>query len=173
MRIALAVGRLIMRWLSGQMVFVGAIVTAGALVAALLLFDPLGHSAAPPSETTSKFRLDEIPFDGKQAYEYLKQLCEIGPRPSGSAGMVAQQKLITEHFRKLKAQVSFQEFRARNPQDGSPVPMANIIVQWHPDRKERILLCAHYDTRPFPDEDTRNPKGIFIGANDGASGVAV
>jgi hypothetical protein len=173
MRIALAVGRLIMRWLSGQTVFLGAIVTAGALVAALLLFDPLGHSAAPPLESTSKFRLDEIPFDGKQAYEYLKQLCDIGPRPSGSAGMVAQKKFIADHFRKLGAQVSFQEFRARNPQDGSPVPMANVIVQWHPDRKERILLCTHYDTRPFPDEDKRNPKGVFIGANDGASGVAV
>ena len=73
--------------------------------------------------------------------------------------MVAQQKLITDHFKKLGGQVSFQEFRERNPQDGSDVPMANMIVQWHPDRKERILLCTHYDTRPLPDEDKENPKG--------------
>ena len=30
--------------------------------------------------------------------------------------------------------------------------MANLIVQWHPERHERILLCTHYDTRPFPDQ---------------------
>ena len=37
--------------------------------------------------------------------------------------------------------------------------MANLIVHWHPERKERILLCAHYDTRPFPDRDPANPRG--------------
>ena len=51
--------------------------------------------------------------------------------------------------------------------------MANLIVEWHPNRAERILICAHYDTRPFPDRDKNDPKGKFIGANDGASGVAL
>ena len=37
----------------------------------------------------------------------------------------------------------------------------------------RVLLCAHYDTRPFPDRDRFRPKGRFVGANDGGSGVAV
>jgi Zn-dependent M28 family amino/carboxypeptidase len=53
--------------------------------------------------------------------------------------------------------------------------MSNLIVEWHPDKKERVLLCAHYDTRPKPDNDP-NPRlretGTFTGANDGASGVA-
>jgi hypothetical protein len=66
-----------------------------------------------------------------------------------------------------------QEFQVRHPQTGKAVAMANLIVEWHPDRKERVLLCAHYDTRPYPDRDRRRPKGRFIGANDGASGVAV
>ncbi len=166
-----------MRGLSGQMLFLGAVVTAGVLVAAALLFDPLGHSAAPPSATVSKLTVDDIRqrggFDGREAFDYLKQLSAIGPRPSGSAGMIAQQKLVTGHFKKLGGQVSFQEFRARNPQDGGGVPMANMIVQWHPDRKQRILLCTHYDTLPLPLRDKENPKGVFLGANDGASGVAV
>ncbi len=51
--------------------------------------------------------------------------------------------------------------------------MANIIVQWHPERKERILLAAHYDTRPFPDRDPVRPQGTFVGASDGASGTAL
>ena len=33
------------------------------------------------------------------------------------------------------------------------VQLVNMIVEWHPEKKERILLCAHYDTRPLPDRD--------------------
>jgi len=44
----------------------------------------------------SSLRLGDIPFNGRRAYEYLKQLCRIGPRPSGSPGMATQQKLLAE-----------------------------------------------------------------------------
>ncbi len=125
------------------------------------------------SRYASDLTLDDIPFNGKRAFEYLEQLCDIGPRPSGSPGMARQQKLLEEHFRKLGGEVRFQRFQYRHPLDGSPVPMANLIVHWHPDRKERILLCAHYDTLPYPLEDPVNPKGRFVGANDGASGTAL
>ncbi len=58
--------------------------------------------------------------------------------------------MIADHFKKLGGQVSFQEFRVRSPLDGSPVAMANLIVQWHPDRPERILLCAITTPGHFP-----------------------
>jgi hypothetical protein len=122
--------------------------------------------AAPPTTVTKN------PLDAERAFGYLEEMCAIGPRPSGSPGMQRQQELLVEHFKKLGGQVSLQEFRARNPLGGSAVPMANIIVQWHPDRKERILLAAHYDTRPFPDRDPIRPQGTFLGASDGASGTA-
>jgi glutaminyl-peptide cyclotransferase len=51
-----------------------------------------------------------------------------------------------------------------------------MIVEWHPERKERILLAAHYDTRPLPDRDPdpiQRESGVFIGANDGGSGTAL
>ena len=53
--------------------------------------------------------------------------------------------------------------------------MANLIGSWFPERNERVVLGVHYDTRPFPDEDPNpaNRKLPFIGANDGASGVAL
>src|SRR5262249_42715092 len=149
MKFTNAAGRAIMRGLGGQGLFLAVVVAAGLFVlVGVLLVDvfhvnPWSEPAAPSTETVSKFTLDQIPFDGRQAFEYLKQLCAIGPRPSGSAGMVAQQKLVADHFKKLGGQVSFQEFRERNPQDGSAVPMANMIVQWHPDRNERILLATH------------------------------
>lgn len=118
-------------------------------------------------------QLDQIPFDGAQAYQYLKQLCAIGPRPSDSAGMHAQQRLLKAHFEKFGAQVEYQSFRVRHPSGKGTVPMANLIVHWHPDRAERILLCAHYDTLPLPMMDRENPRGVFVGANDNGSGVAV
>ena len=65
---------------------------------------------------------------------------------------------------------------AINPLGGAKVPMANMLVEWHPDRKDRVLLAAHYDTRPLPDRDldpVKRRSGTFIGANDGGSGVAV
>jgi len=50
-----------------------------------------GQSGDRAEVAVSQLRLEDIPFDGERAYEYLKQLCAIGPRPSGSAGMEAQQ----------------------------------------------------------------------------------
>lgn len=135
-----------------------------------------GESSAPVVEKSS-LSLDDIRersgFDGDRAYGYLKQLCEIGPRRSGSEGMKAQQKLLTDHFTKLGGKVRLQQFGYHHPLDNSVVPMANLIVEWHPQRKRRILLCTHYDTLPFPMLDRDNPRGTFIGANDGGSGVAL
>lgn len=114
-------------------------------------------------------------FDGDRSYGYLKTLCDLGNRKSGSPGMEQQQQLLEKHFQALGAQVSFQEFEDRDPLDGKRVPMANMIVEWHPSAKRRLLLCAHYDTRPYPDREP-NPRdrgGVFVGANDGASGVAL
>lgn len=116
------------------------------------------------------------PLNGQRAYGYLEQICALGPRISGSDGMRRQQELVQSHFEKLGGKVSFQRFEAVNPLGGAKVPMANLICEWHPERKERILLCAHYDTRPLPDQDpdpVQRRQGVFLGANDGASGVAV
>ena len=54
--------------------------------------------------------------------------------------MLRQQAYLKAHFEKLGGRVSLQEFDARHPQTGNPVRLANLIVEWHPDRKERILL---------------------------------
>jgi len=51
--------------------------------------------------------------------------------------------------------------------------MVNILVHWQPEKTDRILLCAHYDTLPYPLHDPENPHGRFIGANDNAGGVAL
>jgi glutaminyl-peptide cyclotransferase len=118
------------------------------------------------------------PLDAQRAYGYLQQICAFGSRMSGSPGMKKQQELLQAHFQKLGGKVSYQNFLAKNPltPEGDKVPMANMIVEWHPERMERILLVAHYDTRPLPDRDydpTKRKTGVFIGANDGGSGTAL
>ena len=118
-------------------------------------------SAAPPT------------LDAARAFGYLQKICRLGPRRSGSRGMSEQQTLLAEHFSKLGAQVGYQSFDAADPLSGEPVRMSNLIVTWHPKAIDRVLIACHYDTRPYPENDRRNPRGLFVGANDGASGVAL
>lgn len=117
------------------------------------------------------------PVDGERAMGYLREVCALGPRPSGSPGMLAQQKLVKEHFSTFEVEVEEQRFQATNPRSrGQRVRMTNLVVRWRPEATRRVLLCAHYDTRPLPDRDpdpTQRRSGVFLGANDGASGVAL
>ncbi len=115
------------------------------------------------------------PVDGARAYKYLNQICEIGPRPAGSAANAKQRAFVAKHFQQLGLKVTEQPFSGVDPKSGAAVAMVNLIGSWQPDRRERIVLGAHYDTRPFPDEDPdpARRRAAFIGANDGASGVAL
>jgi glutaminyl-peptide cyclotransferase len=113
--------------------------------------------------------------DGNRAMKYLETVCAIGPRISGTPGMTQQQELIEEHFVKLGAEVQYQDFDVVHPLTGGPVRMRNLIVVWNPSSQRRALLCCHYDTRPRPDREPlpQHQDLPFIGANDGASGVAM
>lgn len=111
-------------------------------------------------------------YDARRSMSYLRKLCEFGPRPSGTEAMDRQQAFLENYFLERGGEVTRQAFETRDPNTGSPVTMTNLIASWHPDRPERFLFCAHYDTRPFPDRDPKNKRGVFVGANDGASGTA-
>ena len=76
--------------------------------------------------------------------EYLEAICELGPRPSGSEGMEKQRELLIRHFQKAGATVFRQAFRSRDGRNGDWC-MENLIVSWHPERNDRVLLGAHYD----------------------------
>ena len=111
--------------------------------------------------------------DARRAYGYLEQICRIGKRISGSTGMERQQQMLIQHFEALGAEVKLQPLQVAHPLRGTPVRLANMIVSWHPNSRERVLLACHYDTRPYPDRDRFRRRGTFLGANDGASGVAL
>jgi hypothetical protein len=144
-----------------------------------------GRDDDPAEETEEKVRtpfaadrvaaaLDPVELDGKRALTYLKSICDIGPRMSGTAGMRKQQDLLRKHFTKLGAKVTMQEFEARQKSRKNPVDMANLIVSWHPEKRRRVILSSHYDTRPIADQekDPRKWRETFVSANDGGSGVA-
>jgi glutaminyl-peptide cyclotransferase len=150
----------------GAALIVGA---AGLGSALMILPPPRTTMAEPPVKATP------AQVDGDRAYGYLKSICQIGPRPAGSAANTKQRVMVAEHFKKQGGQVREQPFQGTDPLSNAPVSMANLVGSWFPERVDRVVIGAHYDTRPFPDEDPifANRRKPFLGANDGASGVAL
>jgi glutaminyl-peptide cyclotransferase len=152
------------------------IATAGvfALLAGVLVFFHPLDAKPKPEESGDPAARKAGPFDGERAVAYVSAICELGPRVSGSEAMAKQQELVQKHFEKNAATVTFQKFDGRQPSQAKAVPMANLIASWHPDRKTRVIVCGHYDTRPIADQEpnVRDWTKPFASANDGASSVA-
>jgi glutaminyl-peptide cyclotransferase len=113
-------------------------------------------------------------FDGQRAHDLVRKQCAFGPRNPGSAGHAKCLVFLESELRAAGAAVQRQPFTYTLP-GGKPLAMTNLIARWQPENPNRILLCAHWDTRPWADLDpdsTRRDEPI-LGANDGASGVAV
>ncbi len=113
-------------------------------------------------------------FDGKRAYRYLVKQCDFGPRNPGSVGHEKAQAYLVQEFSKFADQVRLQPFPFTNFKDNLHLTLHNIVVSFG-RQNDRILLAAHWDTRPWADQDP-NPKNRnkpILGANDGASGVAI
>ena len=117
-------------------------------------------------------------FQGQRAMELLIDQCEMGPRSPGSAGNLQLRELIIDKAREGGLRVSTYMFTTEMPMGESPVELCNVIVSAGPDSREpgsRLWLGAHFDTRPVSDRD-KDPaqrEQPLVGANDGASGVAV
>lgn len=114
-------------------------------------------------------------FTGEPAWEYLVAQCDYGPRVVGSPAHDSTKAFIVGHLRQAGATVSMQRFEIEDPYGSRTMVLANIVGSFFPDRKKRLLLAAHYDSRPWADQesDTTLWDQPITGANDGASGVAV
>lgn len=119
----------------------------------------------------------EWQFSGESAFEYLEKQCSFGPRNPGSPGHAACLEYLTSELRKFGANVVHQNFFHQDKKRDKTVQMYNIFAQFSRVRKnaQKILLVAHWDTRPMADRDPdpENRDTPILGANDGASGVAV
>jgi hypothetical protein len=111
-------------------------------------------------------------FDADSAYAYVAQQVAFGPRVPNSPEHLACATWLANELERHGAEVTVQEGRAR-AFDGTILNMKNIVGTFHPESRDRILLFAHWDTRPFADKDTVRLREPIDGANDGASGVGV
>lgn len=113
-------------------------------------------------------------FNADHAWSYLRQQVDFGFRVPGTSAHLSCRRLLESELGKYCDEVELQEFYRQLPPDLDNVKMWNIIGRFKPDAERRILLAAHWDTRPTAD---MNPPGQrdqpIAGANDGASGVAV
>ena len=110
-------------------------------------------------------------FSGEVAWSYLVKQCDYGPRVPGSSAHDSTKAFIARHLSSAGAQVSLQRFEMEDPYGARPLVLTNIIGSFFPHEKKRFLVAAHYDTRPWADEDEdeRVWEQPNLGANDGAS----
>jgi Zn-dependent M28 family amino/carboxypeptidase len=92
----------------------------------------------------------------------------------GSPGAACGRDHILGVLRRYAPRVAAQEFRVRDPYGPDSLRLVNLLAHFHPERPARVLLGAHWDSRPWADRDTGTSRDLPVpGANDGASGVAV
>lgn len=118
---------------------------------------------------------NEIQFDGDSAFNWLEKQCEFGPRNPGSKGYFNCKDFFIQNLKDFSDTVFTQNFTYTELWDNNTYDLSNIIAEFNTNSEKHILLGAHWDTRPWADKDL-NPSNRFtpiIGANDGASGVAV
>jgi len=126
------------------------------------------------NEEKTSVTLSSPDFNADSAYAYTKVQVDFGPRIPGTT---AHQKCADYLVAKLKsfgADVTVQGEQTKT-YDGKSFQLKNIVAAFSPDKKNRVLVTAHWDARPFSDQDTdpANHTKPFDAANDGASGVAV
>ncbi|MBT7617375.1 MAG: M28 family peptidase [Calditrichaeota bacterium] len=114
-------------------------------------------------------------FDSDNAFSLLEKQCAFGPRNPGSEGYNKCRDWFVEYFEGLTDEVYKQPFKAQETITGETRKLTNIIAGFGRDGGSGLMLCAHWDTRAIADQDPdpKNRKTPIIGANDGASGVAV
>ena len=111
-------------------------------------------------------------FDADSAFAFVARQVDFGPRVPNTPEHDRCGRWLAEELARHGAKVTVQEGRAR-AYDGSILDMQNIVGTFHPESRDRILLFAHWDTRPFADKDSTRTREPIDGANDGASGVGV
>lgn len=113
-------------------------------------------------------------FNADSAYNFVANQVAFGPRVPNTPAHAACALYLTQTLERFAHQVQVQEARVK-AYDGTVLNIKNIIGTFNPESKNRILLCAHWDSRPYADHDPdpANHYKPIPGANDGASGVGV
>ena len=113
-------------------------------------------------------------FIADSAMAYCQAQCDFGPRTMNSKAHDLCEEWIINKFKGFGLEVETQKADLTG-WDGTKLHSTNIIARFNPQTERRILICAHWDSRPWADNDpdSTNWHKPVLAANDGASGVGV
>ena len=133
-----------------------------ALLAACILVTGCVSAQSSTSSTTQQ--TSAASFDGAKAFEHLKQVVAIGPRPAGSEAIGKTRDYIKQQMSALGLTVMEQSFQAETPAGRVPMVNLSVRISGSPGTK-RLIVAGHYDTKLFKEF-------AFVGANDAGSSTA-
>lgn len=127
------------------------------------------------SDAKSTADTSAVEFDADSAYAYVARQVDFGPRVPGSEAHGRCVEWMRGMLADAGADTVVEQRGAMTAFDGSRVPVRNLFARFNSGAGRRVLLAAHYDSRPWADEDPdeANRTKPVPGANDGASGVGV
>lgn len=158
-----------------KMIIGGATAAVVVAIAAVGINTGWGHADSIDMEE-SMDKIDPVgpAFSADSAYAFTQAQCDFGPRAMNTEGHDRCGSWIVNKFRQYGCVVTSLRADLKG-YDGTVLKSQNIWARIHPERTERILLCAHWDSRPWADNDpdSANWHKPILAANDAASGVAV
>lgn len=131
-----------------------------------------GSSAAADTKPVKAAALE---FNADSAYAFTAAQTAFGPRVPGSAASEQCGDWLVAKLQQMGAANIAEQRATVTAYDGTPLSIRNITAQFNPQAANRTLLLAHWDSRPWADQepDPALRDTPIDGANDGASGVAV
>lgn len=150
---------------------------AAAIIGAVCtgwLFPTMSSPDADNTEEVEKIAPVGPDFDADSAFAFAQAQCNFGTRYMNSKGHDDCEKWIVDKFRQYGCTVKCQKAGLK-AYDGTILKATNIMASHNPEATTRIMFCAHWDSRPWADNDpdSANWHKPILAANDGASGVAV
>lgn len=151
-----------------------ALLIVALIAGAAFNFLPSNKAEVSETEEIEKVQPVGPDFNADSAYIYLQEQCDFGPRTMNSTAHDKCEKWIIQKFEQYGCKVTTQK-ATLNGYDGTPLRSTNIIASYNPEATTRIMFCAHWDCRPWADNDpdSTNWHKPIIAANDAASGVGV
>lgn len=132
----------------------------------------LGFVACKEEQTSIPPQKLTIPvFNQDSAFQFIEKQLSFGPRVPGTEPHKECKDWLVEKLKSYGAEVMVQEF-TDTIYNGAVMPGYNIMAQFNPKDKHRVMLAAHWDTRVVADKDSERKAEPIMGADDGASGVA-
>ena len=149
----------------------------GKIISFLILLCVICSCSTTKKSQTTEQTVVSVEFNADSAYAFCAAQCDFGPRTMNSEAHERCSEWIQQQFRQYGYQVQLQKADLKG-YDGTILKSTNIIASQHPSpntQQPRIFICAHWDRRPWADNDPdeANWRKPVMAANDGASGVAV